>query len=218
MEYTYLSWVRFFIPGVLFYVIAASLCWATGWCALPLPSRWQDLVGLTLAAFLAFPYHASNLRHRMNEPYFNAVNQNLVQQLTSPFANDLAVPKGLTWMQIRPAFYNLVNDDKALTHQSRRAFRNGAAWTSAADLRAASLIGVLLFCLVLLIGNIVSFAQFPPYRAIAGILGCLIIALLSLSFSKTLTSQQIAIGNEQVEHIMLHHRQRWRNTLINIQS
>lgn len=217
MEYNVLSWVRYFVPGVMLYVLAVSVCWTTGWCQLSLPSKWQDLIGLAFAAALAFPYHASNLRTRINQPYFDAVNQNLVEQLTAPFASDPIVPKGLTWRQVRAAFYNLVNADAALTHQSRRAFRNGAAWTSAADLRAISLIGVLVFCIILLVGNLIPSAYFPAYRALAGVLGCLTLAVFSLAFSKSLTNRQIAIGNEQVEHIMLHHRQRWRNTLTQIQ-
>jgi hypothetical protein len=217
MEYNVLSRVRYFVPGAMLYVLAVWVCWATQWCELSLPSKWQDIVGLAIAAVFAFPYHASNLRNRMNQSYFDAVNQNLVHRLTAPFANDPAVPNGLTWQQIRPAFYNLVNADAALTHQSKRAFRNGAAWTSAADLRAISLIGVEVFCFVLLVGNLISAAYFPAYRAVAGILGCLLLFLLSFFFSETLTSRQIAIGNEQVEHIMLHHRQHWRNILTQIQ-
>jgi hypothetical protein len=217
MGYTTLGWIRYFIPGVLLYLLLASICWATSWCAMTVPTTWQDLFGLAIAAALAFPYSASGLRNRMNQFYFDQVNGNLVQRLTNPFASDPMVPRGLTWRHVRSVFYNLVNSDKALTHHSHRAFRNGALWTSAADLRAISLIGILAFIAVLFIGQSFEAAHFPPQRAMIGVLACILLASFSFPISSALTRRQIEIGNEQVEHIMTYHRQTLRNLLSNIQ-
>ncbi|HET9247196.1 MAG TPA: hypothetical protein VFO15_15445, partial [Xanthobacteraceae bacterium] len=193
-----------FIPGVLLYVLLASVCWGTSWCSLAVPTKWEDLFGLAGAAALAFPYCASRVRNKMNQFYLDQVNENLVQKLTVPFANDPTVPRGLTWRHIDPVFYNLVNSDKALTHHARRAFRNGALWTSAADLRAISLIGILVFVGALLIEQSFEAAYFPPHRAVIGILTCILLASLSFPISSALTRKQIAIGNKQVDHIMTH--------------
>jgi hypothetical protein len=217
MSYTTLGWIRYFVPGVLLYLLLASICWATSWCAFAVPTNWKDLFGLAIAAALAFPYSACGLRHRMNQLYFDQVNGNLVRRLTAPFASDPMVPQGLTWKHIRSVFYNLVNSDRALTHHSQRAFRNGALWTSAADLRAISLIGILAFIAVLLVGKLFETASFPPHRAIIGMFACIVLVGLSFPFSSALTRRQIEIGNEQVEHIMSHHRQALHGGLSKIQ-
>jgi hypothetical protein len=115
------------------------------------------------------------------------------------------VPKGLSWRDISAVFYNLVNNDPALTHHSKRAFRNGALWTSAADLRAVSLIGILIFEIVLLVGQLVDRLSFPAYRAVFGILVCILIFVISFALSKAFTNKQMEIGNEQIEHILMHH-------------
>src|SRR5262245_4009701 len=173
MEYKLLNTVRYFVPGMMLYLLLVSVCWLTSWCELEIPKTWEEFLKLSLAAVLAYPYTASGLRNRMNEFYFEAVNKNLVRGLTEPFKGDPGVPRGLTWQQIRSTFYHLVNSDPALTHHSRRAYANGALWTSAADLRAISLIGVLAFIACMFIGQIFETAQFPLVRAIIGIVVCL---------------------------------------------
>jgi hypothetical protein len=213
MEYKLLSKIRYFVPGMMLYVLCVSVCWVTEWCKLEIPKTWEEFLKLGLAAVLAYPYTASGLRNRMNEFYFDAVNKNLVRGLTEPFKSDPGVPRGLTWQQIRPTFYHLVNSDAALTHHSHRAYANGALWTSAADLRAISLIGVLAFITSIFIGQMFENAQFPPARAIIGVLVCLVLMGISFPISSALTKKQIEIGNEQLEHILTHHRQKLRGLL-----
>jgi hypothetical protein len=107
MSYETLGWIRYFIPGVLLYVLLASVCWGTSWCSLAVPTKWEDLFGLAGAAALAFPYSASCVRNKMNQFYLDQVNENLVQKLTVPFANDPTVPRGLTWRHIDPGMLRL---------------------------------------------------------------------------------------------------------------
>jgi hypothetical protein len=216
MEYKLLSTLRYFIPGMMLYFLLVSICWATKWCELEIPKTWEEFLKLSLAAVLAYPYTASKLRNRMNEFYFEAVNKNLVKGLTEPFKGDPGVPRGLTWQQIRSTFYHLVNSDAALTHHSRRAYANGALWTSAADLRAISLIGVLAFITCILVGQLFEIAEFPPIRAIAGIAVCLLLMGISFRLSSALTQKHIEIGNEQLEHILTHHKDKLRDLLSEI--
>jgi len=218
MEHKHLRRIRYFVPGMLLYLLLVSICWVTRWCELEIPKTWEEFLKLSLAAVLAYPYTASKLRNRMNEFYFDAVNKNLVRGLTEPFKGYPGVPRGLTWQQIRAAFYHLVNSDPALTHHSRRAYANGALWTSAADLRAISLIGVLAFITCLFVGQIFEIAQFPPVRAILGIVVCLLLLVISFPLSTAFTQKQIEIGNEQLEHILMHHKQQLRNLLSQIRA
>ncbi len=216
MDYKWLSRIRYLVPGAMLYVLLVSFCSATKWCSFTLPNKLEDLLGLVFAAVLAFPYSASGLRNCANKRFFDQVNGNLVAKLTGPFQTDPMVPKGLTWQQVRPLFYNLVNSDNALKHQSQRAFRNGALWTSAADLRAVSLIGLIVFPFAIVLGQYISQLYFPPYRALIGIATCIITIILSYWFSRSFTARQIEIGNEQIEHILMHHRQKLRDGLIKI--
>jgi hypothetical protein len=216
MGYKVLGWLRYFVPGILLYVLFAGICSATSWCTLPVPSDVKEFFGLTIVVALAFAYAALGLREKHNNFYFDQVTGNLVHRLTSPFAGDPSVSQNLTWKQIRAAFYNLVNSDEALKHHSQRAFLNGALWTSAADLRVVSLIGILFFELALLVGQLSSSLYFPPHRALVGVLSCLTLFSVSFPISRALTQRQIEIGNEQVEHIMMHHRQAFREKLSQI--
>ena len=217
MDYKLLNKIRYFVPGVMLYLLLASVCWATGWCALAIPTTWDEALKLGIAAVLSLPYIASGLRNRMNEFYFEAVNKNLVSGLTEPFKNDPGVPRGLTWQHVRSTFYHFVNSDDALKHHSQRAYANGALWTSAADLRAISLIGVLIFTLCILVGQVLESAQFPAMRALIGIAACLLLMAISFPLSSKLTQKQIEIGNEQLEHIHTHHRDELRTLLSHIQ-
>jgi len=207
MNFAALKFIRYVVPGILLYVLLYSICWVTIWCSLPLPNRWEELGKLTAAAVLAFVYNAVDLRERMNSFYFDAVNSNLITRLTSPFAGDPSVPKPLTWRNVRPIFYRIIDSDPSLKHQAQRAFFNGALWTSAADLRAISLIGVLLFSATLLIGNLIGRAEFDFGLGVFAILMCLVLAGVSFGLSKLITKRHIEIGNEQVDFILAHHRQ-----------
>jgi hypothetical protein len=132
MTFVILKSIRYIVPGTLLYVLCSSICWVTTWCSLPLPRTWEEIGKLVGAVALAFVYLSLGLRERMNEFYYDAVNKNLVDRLTSPFAGDPNIPRPLTWKHVRPIFYKIIDSDASLRHQSQRAFFNGALWTSAA--------------------------------------------------------------------------------------
>lgn len=211
-----LALVRFLVPGCLLYVLLVAVCAATNWCSLALPTNWEELSKLTLAVALAFLYNSVRLRERMNESFFKAVNQNLVDKLTAPFAANPMVPRPLQWRHVRPVFYSIIDGDPSLTHQASRAYFNGALWTSAADLRVISLIGILVFVGVLFLGNLFPGLTFPYGKVVGAILVCIFLAGISFPISAAITRRHIEIGNEQVEFILAKYRENLRQQLTQI--
>jgi hypothetical protein len=123
----------------MLYFVLAGICWYSHWCELAFPKQYEDVIKSILALALGYIYSISYLRETSNERYFEAVNKNLVDLLTRPFAGDPTVPKGLSWNQVRHVFYHFIDKDASLGHQKGLAYWNGALWTSSADLRAIGL-------------------------------------------------------------------------------
>ena len=127
--------IRFFVPAVMLYFVLCAICWFSHWCELAFPTQYDQITKSIAAIILGFIYSVSYLRESANGIYYDAVNKNLMDKLTGPFAADPNVPKDLPWSTIRPIFYGLVDNDASLKHQATLAYWNGALWTSSADLR-----------------------------------------------------------------------------------
>ena len=220
MKFTALNLIRFSVPGVLLYVLLSSVCTVTHWCSLSLPEQWSELTKYTLSIVFSFFYAALPFRFWMNAIYFDAVNRNLVERLTDPFSHDPDVPRPLQWRHIRPIFYNLIDSDKSLSHQSLRAFASGALWTSAADLRAVALMGAIVFFVLSLFGgataDLFPSLHFSVHRSVVAMGICVLLVLISFPISSLITQNHIAIGNEQVDFIFAHYRSKLREGLTRV--
>ena len=214
MSSSALKTIRFFVPGVFSYVLFVLFCWASNWCTLALPESYETLTKSLLALALAAVYYALPLRKNANRIYFDRVNQNLVDELTRPFNSDVDFPKNLRWPKISRIFYNYIDTDPRLAHTKGLAFWNGAFWTSTADLRVISGLGVLLFAGAILIANLIHDSSFNNSRAIGGLLLLIFLFVISILFSELTTRLHMAIGSQQAEYIRENHRAELKAKLI----
>jgi hypothetical protein len=159
-------------------------------------------------------YNISDLTEWSNRKYFDRVNQNLTIRLTEPFKNDPEVPKNLTWSKVRLVFYKIVDSDESLKVKAKLAYRNGAFWTSVADLRVISAIGCVVFLCLPIAPYLIQNAKFESWRAL--LISALLLIPFALSFpiSDRLTTRHMEIGNEQVDHILAYHKKDLRDGLI----
>ena len=213
-----LKTIRFFVPAILVYMLAVLFCWVSDWCSLAVPESYETFAKSIIAAALGAIYYALPLRECANQAYFDRVNRNLVYQLTLPFIHDPNFPRDLTWRQVRRVFYPYVDNDKSLGHLKVLAFWNGAVWTSAADLRMVSGIGVIFFAFVMLVVNLIGNNTFGNARGVYAILLLLFLFLMSIVLSELTTRRHIRIGTQQAEQIRLHHRAQPRAQLIQARS
>lgn len=206
--------VRFLVPAALLYLMLVLLCWATGWCELDLPTSVEQISKSLLALALGAVYNIFHCREFANRQHFDDVNQNLVQKLTEPFSGDARLSRGLSWSQIRSVFYHFVDNDKSLEHQKNLAFANGALWGSAADVRMVSTFGVVLMSLSMLLANLFGSSTFNNANATYVFFVFVLTFLLSALASRLTTRWHMEIGAQQVQHILLHHRQALQDNLL----
>jgi hypothetical protein len=214
MEIQVLQWVRLLVPGIMLYLLAALLCWATRWCELSVPKNWEDVAKLTAVLVLGVLYNFTDLSEWSNRKYYDQVNYNLMQKLTEPFKNDPQVPKSLSWGQIRSVFYHIVDSDESLKVQAKLAYWNGALWTSAADLRVVALFGLIALFSAFFLTYFVRSLSIDETRVVIASFALLIIFSSSFYASEKLTARHIEIGNRQVEYIRINHLKDLREGLI----
>jgi hypothetical protein len=214
MAITTLKWIRLIVPGVLLYLLAVLFCWTSTWCHLAIPDTYGAITGSITGVVLGAIYYALSLSKFANQDYFDRVGQNLVCQLTLPFIDDPDFPRDLTWRQVKHVFYPYVDNDKSLEHQKILAFWNGAFWTSAADLRMVSGIGVCFFALIMLAVNLIGGINFDNFKATWAILLLVVLFFLSIGLSELTTRKHIKIGTYQAKHIRLQYRDELRAKLI----
>jgi hypothetical protein len=216
MELTLQKTLRFAIPAVMLYVLAYLSCWASHWCSIEMPVSY-DIISKSLLFFLLGGLYAYlPLRDCANRPYDLRVGENLLQRLTSPFAADPAFPRDLGWDRASIVFYRFVDDEKekSLAVQMRLALWNGVLWSSAADLRAISALGVVAIAAMMFVANLFGDPGFDTAKAVAVLLLLIVLFLVSIGFSEWTTRRQMSIGNRQAEIIILERKDELRTRLI----
>lgn len=188
--------LRFLVPGIIIFTLWALLGSFTGdWKVQT--SLSPDAIGKTTTAFvLALLYYVLPLRDWANRRNYDIVNSNITQALTK-IGSENASAKKLSWQQIKPLFYKLVNSDDSLTFQSKRAMFNGLLWTSTADVRAISIIFTII--------SVAYHFVFDSQGALFGALVFGAIAAATWPVSWILTEKHKSIGNEQIEIIRSFH-------------
>lgn len=209
-----LKTIRFFVPAVMLYFVLVAICWFSHWCELAIPTQYDDITKSVAAIVFGYVYSVSYLRELANGDYYNAVNRNIIDKLTVPFAADPNVPKNLPWATIRPIFYGFVDNDASLTHQKTLAYWNGALWTSSADLRAISCLACVITGMIMVVANIIGDTKFDNIRATYFFLFAVLIFLISIWFSKLATRRHIDIGTEQCEFILVQYRAKLKDKLL----
>ncbi len=207
-----LKYTRLVTPGIFIYCLGFALGWATGWYSLTIPDSLEDLLKLALVIGLGALYNMTFCREIANRPFYSKVNNNLVVQLRAVLPEEKQ--SSITWKNVRSVFYKIVDSDPSLMRQSEMAYSNGALWTGAADLRAISVVGLVVWHFAAVVGNQIEQVDLFWDRMLVLLWGLVIISIISLILSYLTTKRQIVIGNQQVEFILTHHREELREGLL----
>ena len=205
MNLTTQKYLRIVLPGVFLYGFLVILCWTTKWCELDIPQKWEEVSKLLAAIVLGVMYSFTRLREMSNKFYYIDVNKNIIEKLTAPFEDKFASLDQLSWRDVRTIFYHFVDNDESLKVKSSIIRFNGLLWTSVADLRVVSIIGVII-----LSGSMICSQYFVVFKfneILAGIPIFLLTTLFLATFpmSKILTERHKALGNQQCHHIMVYY-------------
>ena len=183
------------MPGALIVVYGALLSYLLSGTAWEIPdfSKAPYLIVLVVPAVL---YYITPIRARINDANHNRITENLRAGLVSIAGyNDDRVK--YSWRNLRSLFFKLVDDDKSLSTKASLAYFNGLIWTSLADSGAVALFYALLS---------VVFYYFDVSNALLAVGIFIAILVVSIIGGRVVTNRQIAIGNEQLEHIRFEHR------------
>jgi hypothetical protein len=145
MELKTQKYLRLILPGVFLYGLLVILCWTTKWCDLPIPRGWEEITKLLAAVVLGTIYTLTGFRDLSNRCYHLDINKNISSALVDPFREEIPNAGSLEWRDLRHVFYHFIDSDETLKTKSAIIRFNGLLWTSIADLRVVSILGVLIF-------------------------------------------------------------------------
>lgn len=150
MDKKQLKQLRFVIPGALFYVFYLILGYVSGLWDVSLPENWQEAAYGTAPIVLGFLYYSLPLRNWANRPFavevHSRLTRGLAQQAGAPYTN-----REYEWEQVSGVFWHFIDKDPSLKSKSLDAYFNGLIWTTWSDVRAISLVYVILSSVILLI-------------------------------------------------------------------
>jgi hypothetical protein len=198
MGHKMLKLIRFVVPAAIILIFASMLGAITGLYALEIPDNFTSLAETKnlVVLVLATLYYALPLRNWANKKYSDEVNENLrtglvrISRLTDK-------PDHFTWAALRGIFYPLIDSDPSLGKKSEMVMWNGAVWTSFADLRALSLIFVVL-------SVIASIRVGERGIVAAGIF--IAVFVVTILLSRAITNRHMRLGDEQLEIIEHNHQ------------
>jgi hypothetical protein len=179
----------------------------------------EEATKLVAALVLGAIYSLTPLRELSNGIYHLDVNENISRRLTKPFEDLNPQFKALGWSKIRHIFYHFVDKDETLKVKSQIVRFNGLMWTSLADLRVVSVIGVLAFSASTVCSHYVGLASgvtaltYDEYRAGIPIFLLTVLFLLTFYFSRRVTNRHKALGDEQCEYILTQYKSELRAKL-----
>jgi len=188
----------------------------TGWCDVEINLDLENAVILTISWTFGSLYQVLEFREISNQWYHLDVNANISSRLTEPFVEEHPELKRLGWREVRHCFYHFIDTDESLAKKSQIVRANGLNWTTVADIRAISLIGIIILVCAAAFSQWqpVPWAKFDEYRIFAPMFVLLSLFVCSLPISDKLTKRHRYLGNEQCEYILLHKRNALRGMLI----
>ncbi len=186
---------RLLVPGaliVLYGVLLSYLLFGTAW-EIPDYSKAPYLIIVVIPGVL---YYITPIRARINNANHDQITENLRAGLVSiaGYSDDRVK---YSWKNLRSLFFKLVDDDKSLTTKASLAYFNGLIWTSLADSGAVAFLYALL--------SVVLY-YFDVQYALLAVAIFAAILIVSIIGGRVVTNRQIAIGNEQLEHIRFEHK------------
>ncbi|MBI3699654.1 MAG: hypothetical protein HY242_04325 [Afipia sp.] len=191
-----LKTVRFIMPGILYLVFAKLLGVITGLWVTTMPN-FAKAQYLPIVVIPAVLYYITPFRRWANARFHNRIIERLRTGLVAISGNS-DNEKKYTWVNLRPLFFSLADNDKSLEQKVKLAFSNGAVWTSFADSAVLSILFFLVSIFLYLIGFEDAF--------LAGLVFAIIFAV-SVVGSEVCTRRHIGIGEQQLEIIKLKYKE-----------
>jgi len=215
VELTTQKYLRIILPGVFLYGLLVILCWTTTWCELAIPQSWEELTKLLAAIVLGIIYHLTGLREISNRSYHYDINKNISARLIAPFLGKIPDLGHLGWNDLRHLFYYFVDKDESLKVKSSLVRFNGLVWTSVADLRSVSLLGIAIFFLSIVCSHYseIRALKFNEARAYMPIFIISVMFLSTFILSQITTDRHRRLRNEQCDYILLHYRKELKTKL-----
>jgi len=176
-----------------------------------LPKKLDDVTGLLLTLIAGSIWYYLGVRDRTNRDAVEQINKNLVVRMRQIIQTNPNNTK-LTWVDVDRLFYYYVDKDASLTRQSHMAYWNGAFWSFAADLRAAAALGLVVYVVIILAGQ-VGWLQYSPSRWFGALTATIVLFVISIQLSRTSTRKQIEIGDRQIRAMVLMYRDELRPKL-----
>ena len=186
---------RWITPAVLIIVYGAVIWFIVlgTFPSLPDFSKAPYLVSVVVPAAL---YYITPLRAWVNRSAHERITENLRAGMVSISGYE-DKPEKYTWLSLRSLFFKLIDDDKSLSTKASIAYFNGLIWTGFAD----SMVISTGYALVS-----VGMVYFGAAHALTALF--ITIAMFAVSYlgNRVATARQIAIGNEQLEHMKFDHK------------
>jgi hypothetical protein len=213
------KYLRLMLPGVFLYGLLVVFCSTTNWCELAIPASWEEATKLVTAVVLGALYSFTGLRKLSNGPYHLDVNQNIIDRLTLPFKGDVYGVQDIKWPVLKDVFYYFIDRDETLKTRASIIRFNGLLWTSAADLRAAAMLGIFLLsgsAVCSKYSSILNLATLKFEEARIGVPIFLLSILFVATFwaSYRLTKKHKDLGADQCSYILLHYRDDLKTKLV----
>lgn len=214
MELVTLKSLRFITPGILLYGLLVILCFTTTWCELAMPKSIEEISKLIASILLGLLYSFLPFRKWSNSKFHIDVNDNIVARLTKPFLSENEKLAHLGWNDVKNIFYRHVDNDETLKMKSKLVMFNGYIWTSVADLRAVSVIGILIFALSALCSKYVGIGTFEETRVVVPIVLLLVLFVISIPASLLVTKRHTELSDEQCDFMLEHYEDELRTQLL----
>lgn len=203
-----LNLLRFWFPalGAVFLYSILAIC--TGFTEIKIPHDMKDWALTPPLAFVAVVFYLTPLRRWESQYFYRNINENIRARLVE--ISDLNDDKDrFTWKNLKPIFYEIIDNDKSLSGKSQVIMFNGFLWSSAADMVVLS----ILFSIIALLLNILGFEG--AVRAFTAYTG---ISVLALFLQISLTGKHMQLGNDQLDHMEQLHRDKIRSKIKSIKS
>jgi len=167
----------------------------------PLDTKTVLTVCLALATAIGYAWRLLDIRGRYFRPGLARVQTNIVHRLLAPFAGDpqITAKAGYSWKGFQKLFYHFVDTDPSLKNKADDVYENGLIWSSLLDLK----IGATVYGLVYMI--IVTFVLPSPVLFFAIGVSAILIFLSGVCIEMSI-QRHIRLGNDQLDHIIFHHR------------
>jgi hypothetical protein len=155
---------------------------------------------LPILIVIVIHYLMSDWRLRLNEPFFDRVNETIVQRVKAELGD-----RYNSWQKIRPAYYHVIDGDRSLTYLSDRIKANGLVWFGFTDLRLASILTFVIWGIATFVAYHFNAKDVNSWMTSATV--SLVLLVCSALGSEITTRRHIKLVNDQLNQMFPLHNQ-----------